>query len=185
PEPVKLDALAHGLRKLFADRCAEKGLAFEVHLGPGAEAEVACDPLRLRQVLANLIDNAIKFTETGEVRLDIARSGDLVRFEVRDTGPGLDGDSSALFERFRQADGSATRRHGGAGLGLPICNEFVSMMGGKLTCESTPGQGAAFSFAVELPALDPMVHPAGRATDEASDLDRFNVLVVDDNPVNR
>ena len=185
PEPVELDEIAQAMRKLFADRAAEKGLAFEVNVGPGAEAEVACDPLRLRQILTNLIGNAIKFTEAGEVVLSIARNGDLLRFEVRDTGPGLDGDSSALFERFRQADSSATRKHGGVGLGLPICNEYVRMMGGELTCESAPGRGAAFSFEVELPALVPIARPAWAATEEASHLDRFNVLVVDDNPVNR
>jgi signal transduction histidine kinase/ActR/RegA family two-component response regulator len=180
-EPTRLDDLVTSVRDLFAGQADKKYLAFLAHVGPQADAEVECDPLRLRQVLGNLVDNAIKFTETGEVSLRLERTGERVRFEVRDTGVGLDEASKAtLFQSFRQADSSATRRHGGAGLGLALCAEYVSMMGGTLTCDSTPGRGSVFAFELELPALT-RVAPVT----DGSALERFNVLVVDDNPVNR
>nr|MEA2798432.1 hypothetical protein [Phenylobacterium sp.] len=184
-EPTRLDDLVGSVKDLFAGQADKKQLAFRANVGPQADAEVECDPLRLRQVLGNLVDNAIKFTEAGEVTLSVERTGERVRFEVRDTGVGLDEASKAsLFQRFRQADSSATRRHGGAGLGLALCAEYVSMMGGNLTCDSTPGRGSVFAFELELPALTPEAVSAGPAPDGAAP-ERFNVLVVDDNPVNR
>ena len=182
PEPVLPGELAAQVRDLFAGRAQEKGLALRLLVGPGAEAQVDCDPLRMRQVLGNLLSNAIKFTEAGEVALALSRDGDQLRFEVRDTGPGFDAALKArIFQRFSQADGSATRRQGGAGLGLAICDEYVRLMGGALECESTPGEGSVFGFTLDLPAREatksePAVErPVGR----------FRVLVVDDNAVNR
>jgi signal transduction histidine kinase/CheY-like chemotaxis protein len=184
-EPARLEDLVASVQELFAAQADRKRLAFVAHAGPQADGEVECDPLRLRQVLGNLVDNAIKFTEAGEVTLSVERTGERVRFEVRDTGVGLDEAAKAsLFQRFRQVDSSATRRHGGAGLGLALCAEYVSMMGGNLTCDSTPGQGSVFAFELELPALAPVAAGLGPAAD-GPELERFNVLVVDDNPVNR
>ena len=185
PERVELGELVASVQELFAGPAAAKGLAFSASVGPGAEAEVNCDAPRLRQLLGALVDNAIKFTDAGAVTLAIERTGERVRFDVRDTGPGLDDTSRALFQRFRQADSSATRRHGGAGLGLAICDEYVRLMGGQLTCDSTVGHGATFSFELELPASTAGLRDAGPDTEEPSPLDRFRVLVVDDNPVNR
>ncbi|WP_372782788.1 ATP-binding protein [Phenylobacterium sp.] len=179
-DPTDLGDIVASVRNLYWDHAETKRLAFRVHVGPQADVEVMCDPLRLRQVLGNLVDNAIKFTETGEVMLSAMRTGSTVRFEVRDTGVGIDhAVRAALFQRFGQADGSATRRHGGAGLGLALCDEYIRMMGGRLTCDSIPGRGSAFSFELELPILTSV------AESDGTPLDRFNVLVVDDNAVNR
>jgi two-component system, sensor histidine kinase and response regulator len=114
------------------------------------------DPLRLRQVLVNLIGNAIKFTEKGSVRvtaqIESERSDAVsILFSVRDTGPAIPEDKHRLiFEAFRQADGSTTRKHGGSGLGLTICSRLVEMMGGRLWVESKVGEGNAFHFTVWL-----------------------------------
>jgi signal transduction histidine kinase/NO-binding membrane sensor protein with MHYT domain/ActR/RegA family two-component response regulator len=182
PEPVAPGELAAQVRDLFQGRAQEKGLDLRLDVEPGAEAQVDCDPLRMRQILGNLLSNAIKFTEAGEVVLTLSRDGDWLRFEVRDTGTGFDaGLKARIFQRFSQADGSATRRQGGTGLGLAICDEYVRLMGGDLDCESIPGVGSVFGFALELPARN-AAEPAPAAAQPAG---RFRVLVVDDNPVNR
>jgi signal transduction histidine kinase/NO-binding membrane sensor protein with MHYT domain/ActR/RegA family two-component response regulator len=191
-EPTPLGDLVTSVRDLFAGSAREKGLTLTAAIGPGVEGLVSCDPQRLRQVLGNLLNNAVKFTETGEVTLTTTRRGERVRFEVRDTGAGFDASQKAnLFQRFRQADNSATRKHGGAGLGLAICNDYVRLMGGQLGCDSTPGEGSMFGFTLDLPLLDaaaaPVVAeaaPAGASAREAQDND-FMVLIVDDNEVNR
>jgi len=182
PEPVQPAELAAQVCDLFQGRAQEKGLDLSLEVGPGSEAWVDCDPLRLRQILGNLLSNAIKFTEHGEVVLTLSRTGDQLRIEVRDTGAGFDAALKVqLFQRFGQADGSATRQQGGAGLGLAICDEYVRLMGGGLDCESTPGVGSVFGFTLHLPAREPTA--AQPAVERRAG--RFRVLVVDDNPVNR
>ncbi|MDB5423385.1 MAG: integral rane sensor hybrid histidine kinase, partial [Phenylobacterium sp.] len=156
PERMRPAELAGQVCDLFQGRAQEKGLVLRLTAGPGAEAEVDCDPQRLRQILGNLLSNAIKFTDHGEVALSLSRTGDRLRFDVGDTGAGFDAALKArLFQRFSQADGSATRRQGGTGLGLAICDEYVRLMGGALDCDSTPGEGSVFGFALDLPALEP------------------------------
>ena len=188
PEPTELAGLLTSVKDLFAGSAQEKGLTLRADIRPGVEGYVSCDPQRLRQVLGNLLNNAIKFTETGEVTIIAARRGDEVRIEVRDTGAGFDAAQKALlFERFQQADNSATRKHGGAGLGLAICQEYVRLMGGEIACHSTPGQGSVFGFALELPLLTDFVAPVGAPAEPAAapgDSD-FMVLIVDDNATNR
>ena len=193
PEPTELGDLLTSVSDLFTGSAQEKGLTLKADIRPGVAGVVACDPQRLSQVLGNLLNNAIKFTETGEVTLSASRHGDQVRFEVRDTGAGFDAaQKDALFQRFQQADNSATRKHGGAGLGLAICDEYVRLMGGQIACDSTPGQGSVFGFALDLPRLadavqaEPEAMPAV-AKEAAQDADGgdFMVLIVDDNPVNR
>jgi signal transduction histidine kinase/ActR/RegA family two-component response regulator len=192
-ETVELAGLVDSVKDLFAPAAAEKGLQLRaaIEVGP-AGATVTCDPQRLRQVLGNLLNNAIKFTEAGEVVLTAERAGDRVTFEVRDTGPGFDDMAKAsLFQRFRQADNSATRKHGGAGLGLAICDEFVRLMGGALTCESQPGAGAVFRFTLDLPlCAAPAAKASARRRRRAakpaeSPKGSLSVLIVDDNAVNR
>jgi signal transduction histidine kinase/NO-binding membrane sensor protein with MHYT domain len=118
PEPTDLAELVGSVRDLFAARAEEKGLKLRVEIGPGAGERCACDPLRLRQVMGNLVSNAIKFTEAGEVTIALTRQAERLTFEVRDTGVGFDEATKvALFQRFGQADDSSTRRHGGTGLG--------------------------------------------------------------------
>ena len=190
PEPVGLGDLVRSVKDLFAGSALEKGLALQAMIDPGAEGVVDCDPQRLRQVLGNLLNNAVKFTETGEVTLSATRHGDRVRFEVRDTGAGFDADQKdTIFQRFRQADNTATRKHGGAGLGLAICNDYVRLMGGQLGCDSTPGEGSVFRFTLDLPLIgrprEPAAPaPAARLATRPADGD-FMVLIVDDNAVNR
>jgi signal transduction histidine kinase/ActR/RegA family two-component response regulator len=187
PEPASLAEIAGSVRSLYAARADQKGLTLRLEIGPEAGGRVACDALRLRQVLGNLVSNAVKFTEAGGVTIRLSRRGDRVRFAVSDTGPGFDDALKAtLFGRFQQADDSSTRRHGGAGLGLAICKEYVGLMGGALDCESRPGQGSTFEFTLNLPLIDdaPMVLMETLPTTTA-DPGRFRVLVVDDNAINR
>jgi signal transduction histidine kinase/NO-binding membrane sensor protein with MHYT domain/CheY-like chemotaxis protein len=183
PEPVQVDRLVGSVTELFKGAASDKGL--ELHAVVDVAAGVVdCDPHRLRQVLSALVSNAIKFTETGEVVLSALRTGGRVRFEVSDTGCGFDAERKAtLFQRFRQADSSATRKHGGAGLGLAICDQFVRLMGGELSCHSTPGEGSVFSFTLDLPVYAPAPRAAASAELDAPVAGK--VLIVDDNPVNR
>ncbi|HLZ77388.1 ATP-binding protein [Phenylobacterium sp.] len=188
PEPTDLAELLISVKDLFAGSAQEKGLTLKADIRPGVDGIVDCDPQRLRQVLGNLLNNAIKFTEAGEVTLSASRRGGEVRFEVRDTGAGFDADQKeALFQRFQQADNSATRKHGGAGLGLAICDEYVRLMGGQIACDSNPGQGSVFGFALDLPRLadSAAAAVAAPAPVEEPQGGDFMVLIVDDNAVNR
>jgi CheY-like chemotaxis protein len=147
----------------------------------------------LRQVLINLIGNAIKFSEHGAVQVDLEAAEDTgeaveLRFAVRDSGIGIPAEKQkVIFEPFRQADGSTSRRYGGTGLGLAICARLVELMGGRIWLESLPGAGSAFFFTVKLlrpsageapAAVDPVTRPA---VPERS----LRVLLAEDNPVNR
>ncbi|WP_293458116.1 ATP-binding protein [Phenylobacterium sp.] len=186
PQPESLAAVADSVRRLHAPRAEQKGVGLRVEIGADAGAWAACDGMRLRQVIGNLVSNAIKFTDAGEVVIALERSGDSVTFRVRDTGAGFDAATKArLFGRFEQADGSSTRRHGGAGLGLAISREYVRLMGGELDGDSQPGEGAVFSFTLELPALEPPAPAADEPAAGEREAGRFRVLIVDDNEVNR
>ena len=144
------------------------------------------DAVRLRQVLLNLVGNAVKFTPSGTVRLTVERGDkpDAVRFTVTDTGIGISPrDVPRLFQRFVQADRSTTRRFGGSGLGLAICKELVTLMGGTIDVQSAPGRGSAFSFTIELPAAD-----GARRENAAPNPGRgapCRLLLAEDNPLNR
>ena len=135
-----------------------KGLALRVELDPALPQFVEGDPTRIRQILVNLLGNAIKFTERGEVLLAVragATAGGTtpVTFAVTDTGPGIAADVQArLFQKFEQADHSTTRRYGGTGLGLAICKELVGLMGGAIAVDSRPGEGSCFTFTLPLAA---------------------------------
>jgi signal transduction histidine kinase/DNA-binding response OmpR family regulator len=158
----------------FAGRACEKGVELITHFDVDVPEIVAGDRLRLRQILSNLISNAIKFTEGGEVVVRVCReNADRVRFDVRDTGIGIAPDQqAALFEPFTQADSSTTRRYGGTGLGLAICRQLVELMGGEITLDSAPGRGSTFSFAVRLGAV------ATSETQRRVSLPPLRVLVV-------
>jgi signal transduction histidine kinase/ActR/RegA family two-component response regulator len=181
PQPVKVSDICASVAALFADRAREKGLTLGFELGAGVETPVLADPLRLRQILTNLVANAVKFTQAGAVTLAASRTGAAFRLEVRDTGCGFDPAlKDGLFQRFRQADGSATRQHGGAGLGLPLCQRLAALMGGRLDCDSTPGAGSVFVLEADFPAVEAAAPAATVAEARAP-----RVLVVDDNAVNR
>jgi signal transduction histidine kinase len=133
-----------------------KRLALTLDLAPGLPAALG-DERRIAQILLNLVGNAIKFTDTGEIRISAAADGGAYTVAVRDTGPGIDPSEQAkIFEEFRQADNSITRQKGGTGLGLAISKRIVELHGGRIWVESTLGQGSTFAFtlpvAVERPA---------------------------------
>jgi CheY-like chemotaxis protein/HPt (histidine-containing phosphotransfer) domain-containing protein len=145
--------------EMVAARAHEKGLALRVEIASDVPVALVGDPTRLRQVLLNLLGNAIKFTESGAVTLRVGRDDDLavpaaLRFTVSDTGIGIPSEKlTRVFERFTQADSSTTRRFGGSGLGLTISRRLVELMGGRIWAESTVNVGSVFSFAVPFELL--------------------------------
>ena len=167
--------------ELLGESSRAKGIELTLDVGRDVPAFVRGDPGRLRQVLLNLVSNAIKFTETGTVVVRVRTDAKLVTFEVADTGIGMDaGQLTNLFEAFRQGDASTTRRYGGTGLGLTISRQLVELMGGTIGVDSVPGHGTTFFFSMPLPEG---TKPASVAP--ASDLRGAKVLVVDDNSINR
>ncbi|MBP2312042.1 PAS-domain containing protein [Azospirillum soli] len=173
--PTSLRDIAEGVADLLATRAREKRLDLVTRVALDGTDLRCGDPVRLRQILLNLVGNAIKFTERGHIALVVKGGADgLVRFEVQDSGIGLDEEQKArLFQPFTQADASTTRRFGGSGLGLSICRRLVEMMGGVIGVESTPGEGATFWFEVPLPMAGDSPAMAG------ADLAGLRVLVVD------
>jgi signal transduction histidine kinase/DNA-binding response OmpR family regulator len=197
---LKLERHIFNLRKcvesavdLIASRAAEKRLELSYHVEPDVPVNIIGDVVRLRQVMLNLLNNAVKFTEHGEVALTVRSKPHPdaetcnIYFTVRDTGIGISPEQKQyIFQPFRQADSSTTRRYGGTGLGLTICNRLVQLMHGSVEVESVPGRGSSFCFNIE----------AGAAVTEAGDEDESlksdlpallgkQVLVVDDNATNR
>jgi len=167
---------------------AQRNLKVSATIAPSCLGAFHGDPNRIGQVLVNLLGNAIKFTEEGSVALEVAPSADqMVRFSVRDTGPGIPPDQlKAIFERFRQGDGSSTRKHGGTGLGLAISSELVNLMKGKMGVDSTVGAGSTFWF--ELPlrlARSAYATDAGATDGGENALAGLRALVAEDNAMNR
>ncbi|TXK17260.1 ATP-binding protein [Homoserinibacter sp. GY 40078] len=183
--------LVEGSVTILSFAAESKNLPLQVDYGPGLPVSVLGDATRVRQVLVNLLTNAVKFTDHGEVRLRVARGGepDSIRFEVSDSGIGIDPEQVArLFEPFTQADESTTRVYGGTGLGLSICQSLVEMMGGRIEVASVPGVGSRFWFEVALPAADtgadPVTSPSDPDTRSHSPhtVRELKVLVAEDNP---
>ncbi len=177
----ELVSIIEEVGELLGESSRRKGIELTLDVAPGLPAYVRGDPGRVRQILMNLVNNAIKFTETGCVVVSARPEGDLVRFDVVDTGVGMSAEEvGRLFEPFRQADVSTTRRYGGTGLGLSISRQLVELMGGKIGVDSTVGDGTRFFFSLPLPRAEkpPSLEPA-------ADLRGVRVLVVDDHPVNR
>jgi CheY-like chemotaxis protein len=175
---------------LMAPVAHGKGLTFELVVDADVPAWLHADPVRVRQVLLNLIGNAVKFTERGGVTVRLALEGGdstVLRIAVRDTGIGVAaGQHAAIFEPFRQADGSIVRKFGGTGLGLAIVKQLVEMMGGRIWFESQPNAGSVFLCTLRVAPADPLA--AIRHAPQAADLTplrRLQVLVAEDNPVNQ
>jgi len=167
---------------MLAQRAHAKRVELACFIAPEVPGLVRTDPVRLRQVLVNLVVNAIKFTDQGEVVVTVLAEGpDRLRFEVRDTGIGIAPEQQArLFQPFTQADSSTSRRFGGSGLGLSIARRLVELLGGEIGVVSALGQGSTFWFTMAAPAAD----PARRAA-RPNDFQGTKVLVVDDNATNR
>lgn len=180
-----VDAVGDALKTL-AVRAEQKGLELLVDFAPGVPTDVVGDPVRLKQILTNLIGNAIKFTERGHIVVAVreeARGGDCTKllFRVIDTGIGIPKEQHAkVFEAFSQADGSTTRRFGGTGLGLAISSTLVHLMGGRLWLDSEPGIGSTFHFTVAIDIVD---QPA--ASCDRGQLANVPILIVDDNAAHR
>ena len=186
--PFDLVALADTLRQLYGGLAHDKGLEFSLEIDAEAGGWRDGDAARLRQVLSNLISNAIKFTDTGHVAVRIGGDAQTLVCTVTDTGVGVPETRRAqIFEKFVQVDGSSTRRTGGSGLGLAICRELVTLMGGQIGFEGPAQGGARFTFEAPCPALTPLVLPvaAEAADDEPAMTGELKMLVVDDNATNR
>ncbi|HEY6632924.1 MAG TPA: ATP-binding protein [Rhizobiaceae bacterium] len=158
PQPMSPREIADNVVELLAAKAFAKDIGLGCHVAPEVPQMITADPGRVRQVLLNLLGNAIKFTDAGGVLLTVTRvkgeKGETIRFSVADTGPGLQPDDTIrIFEEFEQADGSSTRTHGGAGLGLAISKRLVDSMNGAISVTSQPGKGSDFAF--EIPALSP------------------------------
>ncbi|MDB5459210.1 MAG: histidine kinase, partial [Caulobacteraceae bacterium] len=193
-EPFDVREAVSAACYLFANLAKDKGVAFSVAFDLDHDGAAVGDALRIRQVVANLISNAVKFTSTGsvDVKVTLRRRGDRhgrLRVVVTDTGPGFDATVKArLFNRFEQGDGSVTRKFGGTGLGLAISQRLAGMMGATIDCQATPGVGAQFTFSVMLPLLDKPLEAeeAAPALDLPSvEAIRPRVLLAEDHPVNQ
>jgi signal transduction histidine kinase/DNA-binding NarL/FixJ family response regulator len=188
-EDFDLPGVVSSVATLLAVRAREKGLALDVAIAPEVPRALRGDPGRLRQVLLNLVGNAIKFTDHGSVRVDVTRAGErggrtALRFEVTDTGPGIPVEAQPrLFQEFTQVDQFATRRSGGTGLGLAISRKIVTAMQGEIGVRSSPGHGSTFWFTVALaPAQGEVVVEVATSEPQVPPL---RILVAEDNPVNQ
>jgi PAS domain S-box-containing protein len=193
PEPFDLAASVDACAALFEPSAEAKGLLFRVDIAPEAQGVYLGDAARLRQILANLLGNAVKFTARGGVHLRVeaqpAEADAKLVFQVVDTGIGFDEETAQrLFGRFQQADGSITRQYGGTGLGLAISRSLAEAMGGSLTAVGDPGEGAIFTLTLALPRAEASLAPHP-ASDErggpAADIGAMRVLLAEDHPTNR
>jgi signal transduction histidine kinase/ActR/RegA family two-component response regulator len=191
-EPFDLRPLIETLTAAFQAEASAKGLVFQFCFDAPIDVKVRGDSRRLGQILSNLLGNAVKFTERGQVTFHVGQStgGSVYRFEVRDTGAGFDpARVEQLFQPFSQADGSVTRGAGGAGLGLCLAREMARAMGGEVTGDGAPGQGAVFALTLPLdvletagPATASVANECGAEQDEETPI---RVLLADDHPTNR
>jgi signal transduction histidine kinase/AmiR/NasT family two-component response regulator len=191
--PFSLADAVQSVTALWEPQARAKRVSLGYILGEGTPGTVRGDVVRVRQVLANLVGNALKFTERGEIRVRVEAAGEaggraIIRFEVRDTGIGIPVErQAAIFESFVQADNSTTRRHGGTGLGLAISKRLVTAMGGRIGVMSEPGCGSVFWFAIPFevaaPAQSTELSRTWRGLAVAAQPAR--ILVAEDNPVNQ
>ena len=191
-ESVEFDLaeLMKGAHSAFTAIANRKGLSFDLTIEPATRGVYLGDPTRVRQILYNLISNALKFTEHGEVRVIAARRGEALALTVSDTGVGIAEERlAALFEKFTQADASTTRRYGGTGLGLAICRELVHLMGGEIGAESKAGEGSSFTVTLPIAKVGEAAAPAFSSPPQAPPAEpgllKIRVLAAEDNSVNQ
>ena len=189
--PFRPDGLATAVEALHSVTAQRKGIGFTVWAGEGLDRPRLGDMHRIQQILHNLVGNAVKFTDSGEVSVTLtARPGGPLAIRVADTGPGMSATQvERVFDEFEQADATVARRHGGSGLGLAIVNRLVRLMGGDISIDSEPGRGTEFRLTLPLPeaeTADP-ADPAAAAAEgpEAGGLAGLRALVADDNATNR
>jgi signal transduction histidine kinase/CheY-like chemotaxis protein len=186
PRPVNVIDLARDTLGVFELQAAAKALRLDLDVAPAVPSCVAVDPDRLRQILMNLIGNAVKFTDQGKIglTLDYQADSQVLHVKVEDSGSGMDEAQRArLFQRFSQVDAPSTRRHGGSGLGLAICKGLTEAMGGQIGVASRPGQGSVFFFHIQAPTSSGPALVQG--ADRSTPLSGLRVLVADDHPANR
>ena len=184
PQPFDLAPFLEDVMALFDDQARAKGLGLSLELDPDAPVALEGDANRMRQVVVNLVSNAIKFTEVGEVRVGVRHADGVLHVSVRDTGCGVpETKRESLFQRFFQADGSISRRYGGTGLGLSICKGLVELMGGSIVMQPAPDGGSIFTF--HVPAQEAAPVEAGALAERAGPVACARILVVDDVAVNR
>jgi signal transduction histidine kinase/ligand-binding sensor domain-containing protein/ActR/RegA family two-component response regulator len=179
-------ALLKEVRRMLEAEATKKGLSLEVEIDSSVPEWVSCDDSRLRQILLNLIGNALKFTHQGGITVALQHDGADLQCAVHDTGIGIAREQQALiFEVFRQADNSTARRYGGSGLGLAISRKLVESMGGTIRIQSEPGSGSTFAFEVQAPLADAPVEDVRPASPATPSAPRMRILVAEDNPVNQ
>ncbi|WP_290581287.1 hybrid sensor histidine kinase/response regulator [Ketobacter sp.] len=191
--PCSAQRLFGEVRDVFEIAAQQKGLALSLQVAPSAPAYFYSDPIRLKQITTNLVSNAMKFTDTGSVRIRIeGLDGNRLRIQVQDTGVGIAlADQKKLFQEFSQADESTTRRFGGTGLGLSICRELAKLMGGEVGVQSEVGQGATFWVVVTVTPCPQEDYErqqgdhGGIESDELEQVATLNILVAEDNKVNQ
>ncbi len=187
----KLREIVDEMLRMFAERAQSRGLEIAYQVAHDVPDDLIGDPWRLRQILTNLIGNAVKFTETGEIVIRVRITEDrgdavLQRFEVTDSGIGIPPEAQArIFEAFSQADGSTSRKYGGTGLGLAISRELAVMFGGEIGIESAPGRGSTFWFTANLEKNRAVRRQSVAPGEPARDLKGRRCLIVDDNASSR
>ncbi len=191
--PTSIKHVADTIESLISERILSKGLKFHINVDPEIPQLVNIDPTRLRQILINLLSNACKFTEKGEIGLDIQLDHSVklptIHFSVSDTGIGLtEKQSQKLFKEFSQADSSTTRKYGGTGLGLIISQRFAKMMGGEITIQSESGKGCTFSFGLPIQIVDKSSQTdekKNKSSKTTTDKLEKKILLVEDGPDNQ
>jgi len=185
PQAIAPAALLRETTELFEQAASDKQIALRLTVAPEVPPSVMLDPDRLRQIVLNLVGNALKFTQQGAVAVHLGHDDGMLHVRVRDTGPGIVPEHvPRLFQRFSQVDASSTRRHGGTGLGLAICKGLVEAMSGTIGVETAPGRGSTFWFRIPASVLQPAT-PAGAATTSAGLPPGLRVLLAEDSAMNR